>query len=135
MLSIRDPNVNARFHAQVNSDTYLKRLCEVNVITAATPSMHGDMGVFASLAQHGYPVEDIRDWSSTGCVEPTLSGKHMAHTGSILMNMVAALEMALNNGRHPGWAGTWDPGQAKSDASAVSTSSLKPMPPADISHK
>jgi formate C-acetyltransferase len=108
ILSIRDPNVNARFHAQVNSDTYLKRLCEVNVITAATPSMHGDMGVFASLAQHGYPIEDIRDWSSTGCVEPTLSGKHMAHTGSILMNMVAALEMALNNGRHPGMG--WDLG-------------------------
>ena len=42
MLSIRDPNVNARFHAQMNSDTYLKRLCEVNFITAATPSMHGD---------------------------------------------------------------------------------------------
>lgn len=101
MLSIRDPNVNARFHPDKNSDEYLKRLCEVNYITAATPSMHGDIGVFRSLEQHGYPIEDIRDWSSTGCVEPTLSGKHMGHTGSILMNMVAALEMALNDGYHP----------------------------------
>ena len=25
-----------------NSDTYLKRLCEVNLITSATPSMHND---------------------------------------------------------------------------------------------
>ena len=101
MLSIRDPNVNARFNPDKNSDTYLKRLCEVNLITAATPSMHNDKAVFKSLEQHGYPIEDIRDWSATGCVEPTLSGKHMAHTGSILLNLVAALEMALNNGRHP----------------------------------
>jgi formate C-acetyltransferase len=32
----------------------------------------------------------------------------MGHTGSILMNMVAALEMALNDGRHPGM--NWRPG-------------------------
>ncbi|MFZ5572687.1 MAG: pyruvate formate lyase family protein [Thermodesulfobacteriota bacterium] len=108
MLSIRDPNVNARFHPEFNSDAYLKRLCEVNVITVATPSLHGDPGVFSSLARHGYPLEDIRDWSSTGCVEPTLSGRHMGHTGSILMNLVAGMEMALNNGRHPGM--DWDIG-------------------------
>lgn len=108
MLSIRDPNVNARFHTEKNSDAYLKRLCEVNVITAATPSLHGDEGVFAALSQHDYPMADIRDWSATGCVEPTLSGRHMAHTGSILMNQVAAFEMALNNGRHPGMQ--WDLG-------------------------
>ena len=38
LLSIRDPNVNARYMPGVNSDAYLKRLCEVNLITAATPS-------------------------------------------------------------------------------------------------
>ncbi len=102
MLSIRDPNVNARYNAKKNSAAYLKRLCEVNFITAATPSMHNDEAVFDALAQHDYPIEDVRDWSATGCVEPTLSGKHMGHTGAILMNLVAGLEMALNNGRHPG---------------------------------
>ena len=101
ILSIRDPNVNARFHSGINSDAYLKRLCEVNYLTAATPSMHNDQAVFASLQKFDYSIEDTRDWAATGCVEPTLSGKHMGHTGSILMNMVAGLEMALNNGRHP----------------------------------
>lgn len=101
MLSLRDPNVNARFHPDINSETYLKRLCEVNYITAATPSMHNDKAVFESLENFGFPISDVRDWSSTGCVEPTLSGKHMGHTGSILMNLVAGLEMALNNGFHP----------------------------------
>ena len=108
ILGLRDVNVNARFHPDVNSDTYLKRLCEVNIITAGTPSMHNDKAVFKALEQHDYPVEDMRDWSATGCVEPTISGKHMGHTGSILFNMVAPLEMALNNGSHP--LMNWDPG-------------------------
>ena len=101
MLCIRDVNVNARFNLAKNSDAYLKRLCEVNFITAGTPSMHNDDAVFSSLEKHGYPIEDIRNWSATGCVEPTLTGKHMGHTGSILMNLVAGLEMAFNNGFHP----------------------------------
>lgn len=105
MLSIRDPNVNARFHPGVNSDAYLKRLCEVNLVTAATPSMHNDRAIKASLAEFDYAPEDLNNWSATGCVEPTLSGRHIGHTNCMMMNMVAALEMALNNGRHPlmGW--------------------------------
>ena len=101
MLSLRDPNMNARFTPGINSDTYLKRLCEVNLITAATPSMHNDSAMFKALSPMGYDIRDIRNWSATGCVEPTLSGKHMAHTNMQMMNMVAALEMALNNGCHP----------------------------------
>jgi len=101
MLSIRDPNVNARYHPRINSDTYLKRLCEVNLVTAATPSMHNDEVIFTSLSQFGYDIRDIRNWSATGCVEPTLSGRHIGHTNMQMMNMVAALEMALNNGYHP----------------------------------
>ncbi|MCX7679771.1 MAG: formate acetyltransferase [Spirochaetes bacterium] len=101
MLSIRDPNVNARYMPGVNSDTYLKRLCEVNVITAATPSMHNDAAIIKALQPLNYDIRDIRNWSATGCVEPTLSGKHFGHTNMQMMNMVAALEMALHNGYHP----------------------------------
>ncbi len=101
MLSIRDPNVNARYHKGINSETYLKRLCEVNLITTATPSLHSDTAVMASLEEFNYDQRDLRDWSATGCVEPTLSGKHIGHTNCMMMNMVAALEMALNDGKHP----------------------------------
>jgi len=101
MLGLRDPNVNARFCPGTNTDTYLKRLCEVNLITAATPSLHNDAAITAALAQFGYAAADVRNWSATGCVEPTLSGKHIGHTNFQMMNMVAALEMALHNGYHP----------------------------------
>ncbi|HNU74082.1 MAG TPA: pyruvate formate lyase family protein, partial [Deltaproteobacteria bacterium] len=47
------------------------------------------------------PQEHLRDWAATGCVEPTLSGRHIGHTNCMMFNMVAALEMAMYNGRHP----------------------------------
>jgi len=116
MLCIRDPNINARYHREKNSDTYLKRLCEVNLNTTATPSIHNDEAVMASLAEFSYPAPHLRDWSATGCVEPTLSGRHIGHTNCMMFNMVAALEMALNNGRHP--LMRWNLGPATGDIKA-----------------
>ncbi len=113
MLSIRDPNVNARYNREKNSDTYLKRLCEVNKNTTATPSIHNDVAVMTSLGEFDYPPEHLRDWAATGCVEPTLSGKHIGHTNCMMFNMVAALEMAMYNGRHP--LMRWDVGPRTGD--------------------
>lgn len=101
ILGIRDPNVNARYNKSKNSDTYLRRLCEVNVHTTSTPSIHSDEAVMASLVDHHYEQRDLYDWSATGCVEPTISGKHIGHTNCMMFNMVAALEMAMYNGYHP----------------------------------
>ena len=113
MLAIRDPNVNARYNREKNSDTYLKRLCEVNLNTTATPSIHNDVVVMNSLDEFAYPPEHLRDWAATGCVEPTLSGRHIGHTNCMMFNMVAALEMALFNGRHP--LMRWDVGPRTGD--------------------
>ena len=113
MLKIRDPNINARYHREKNSDTYLRRLCEVNVNTTSTPSIHNDTVVMGSLDEFGYPPEHLRDWAATGCVEPTLSGRHIGHTNCMMFNMVAALEMAMFNGRHP--LMRWDVGPKTGD--------------------
>ncbi len=111
MLKVRDPNVNARYNRGKNSVTYLKRLCEVNINTTATPSIHNDEVVMASLQEFNYPPEHLRDWAATGCVEPTLSGRHIGHTNCMMFNMVAALEMAMFNGHHP--LMRWDVGPKK----------------------
>ena len=101
MLSMRDPNVNARYNSEKNSLTYLKRLCEVNVNTTSTPSIHNDTKVMESLVDHNYDPNDLNDWSATGCVEPTISGKHIGHTNCMMFSMVAPFEMAMYNGYHP----------------------------------
>jgi len=89
MLSLNDPNMHARYMPGVNSETYLKRLCEVNYITCGTPGIHNDEAVIKSLCQHGWDIEDVRDWTPTGCVEPVIPGKHLACTGDIDSNLMA----------------------------------------------
>lgn len=101
MLALRDPNVNARYYPGINSPEYLKRLIEVNTITAATPSLHNDSVIIPALVNQGFALEDARDWAATGCVEPTSAGRHFGHTNSMLLNTVAPLEMALHDGIHP----------------------------------
>lgn len=107
MLSLNDPNMHARYMPGVNSRAYLERLCEVNYITCGTPGIHNDEAVIKALSQHpGWAIEDVRDWTPTGCVEPVLPGKHLACTGDIDSNLMAPFTMALNDGFHPvpNWA-------------------------------
>lgn len=101
MIGFQDPNMNARYCPGVNSTEYLRRLCEVNINMKASPSIHNDKKMIEALVHQGIPLEDARDWAATGCVEPTISGRHFGHTNCMLLNMVAPLEMALNDGAHP----------------------------------
>ena len=106
LCGLQDPNVHARYKRDKNSTTYLKRVCEVNYITGATPAIHGDDAMIDALsANEQWALEDIRGWTPTGCVEPSMPGKHASATSSLEFNLVAPLEMALNNGVHPlmGW--------------------------------
>lgn len=100
LLRIRDPNVNARYYPGVNSPEYLRRLCDVNINTGATPCFHNDMPVIETLTSQGITLEHARDYSSVGCVEPSSGGRTFGHTGCLLMNLTSALEMALFGGKH-----------------------------------
>jgi formate C-acetyltransferase len=101
MLRLRDPNLNARYQPGVNSPTYLRRLCELNVLTRATPSIHNDGPMVQALVHEGFALADARDWGATGCVEPTVFGRHFGHTNCMMFNLVAPLEQALHDGVHP----------------------------------
>ncbi|MDD5613343.1 MAG: pyruvate formate lyase family protein, partial [Gallionella sp.] len=122
LLSIRDPNVHARYHAEVHHrdaqgqplpaevmDPYLKRVCQVNIQTRATPALHGDMPVIRSMAAYyaehaGISSEeamaDACDYASIGCIEQNAPGKHYGNSGSTLFVLPAVLELALFGGKH-----------------------------------
>jgi formate C-acetyltransferase len=100
MLKVKDPNVNCRYHPEVNQREYLERLCEVNVNTQATPCFHNDVENIKALLAQEYSLEDAREYSIVGCVEPVRGGKTFGHTGSIMFNLPSALEMALFQGKH-----------------------------------
>lgn len=100
LLKVRDPNVNARYHPEVNKPEYLRRLCEVNINTGATPCFHNDKSAIEALEGQGIETKHARDYGAVGCVEPSSGGRTFGHTGAILMNLPAALEMALFQGKH-----------------------------------
>jgi formate C-acetyltransferase len=100
LMKLRDPNLNARYFSGVNSKEYLRRLCEVNIATGATPAIHNDKAVIKALASKGDTIEQARDYGVIGCVEPGSNGRSYEHTAAILFNLVSALELTLFNGRH-----------------------------------
>ncbi|WP_295384131.1 pyruvate formate lyase family protein [uncultured Thiodictyon sp.] len=122
LLAIRDPNVHARYHRDVHHrdadgnplppqvmDPYLKRICQVNIRTRATPALHGDAAVVPAMASYYAAHEgisedealaDAYDYASIGCIEENAAYKHYGHTGSTLMVLPAVLELALYGGKH-----------------------------------
>ncbi|MCK4792161.1 MAG: pyruvate formate lyase family protein, partial [Desulfobacteraceae bacterium] len=100
LMMLRDPNLNARYHSDENPDEYLRRLCEVNIQTRATPALHNDKAVFKALTAKGETEEQAWDYGVVGCVEPCSNGRAYGHSASILLNLTSVLELALFNGRH-----------------------------------
>lgn len=100
LMKLRDPNLNARYYSGINSKDYLRRLCEANVNTGATPALHNDKAVIKALTSKGDSLEHARDYGVIGCVEPGSNGRSYGATGTILFNLTSALELTLFNGRH-----------------------------------
>lgn len=100
LMQLRDPNLNARYMQGVNPKAYLRRLCQMNLGTRATPALHNDRAVITALTAAGDPLEQARDYGVIGCVEPGSNGRCYGHSASILLNLTSALELTLFNGRH-----------------------------------
>ena len=122
LLAIRDPNIHARYHKEIHNrdaqgnplpdgvlSPYLKRICQVNIITRATPAIHGDAPVIKSMANYyaahdGISQEealaDAHDYASIGCIEQNSAEKHYGNTGSTLLVLPAVLDLAIYGGKH-----------------------------------
>jgi formate C-acetyltransferase len=99
LMMLRDPNLNARYYPGVNDEDYLRRICEANINTGATPALHNDKAVINTLVGKGETLEHARDYAVIGCVEPESNGRGYGHSAAILMNLTAILELALYDGK------------------------------------
>jgi formate C-acetyltransferase len=97
LMHLRDPNVNARIR-QDDPDEYTQRVAEVIINTGSTPSLINDKVVIPALQKTGVSLEDARDYAQVGCLEPNSAGRTFGHTGAILINLMAALELVFCNG-------------------------------------
>ena len=121
LMKLRDPNLNARYHPEVNEDRYLHRLCQANIATGATPALHNDRAVIRSLLSSGHTLAQARDYAVIGCVEPGSNGRFYGHTGAILLLLPTVLELALFNGRHRNFGDETVYGPETGDPAAFAT--------------
>jgi formate C-acetyltransferase len=101
LLPIKDPNVNARYHYEINDRAYMERVSRVIIGTAAIPATYNDKVNIATLENQGVSTEHARDYAVIGCVELGSAGREYASTSSILLNLGAAVDMTLYNGKRP----------------------------------
>ncbi len=102
LMELRDPNLNARYHPVANADSpgYLRRLCQVNLKTKATPAIHNDIPIIKALTGKGDSSEQANHYGIVGCVEPVSAGFTYGHNAAVLLNLTSAVELALYNGKH-----------------------------------
>ncbi len=101
LLKTRDPNVNARYHFEINPPSYRDRIAEVIVETRAIPAVHNDVVNIKALERQGIARNHARDYAVIGCVELASAGRSYDASSSIIMNLVAPLELALYDGKRP----------------------------------
>lgn len=99
LLKMREPNMNARYYAGVNSREYRNRVCEVIASTKAVPALYNDLENIKTLINQGASEAHARDYAVIGCVELACAGRSYDASSSIILNLTAALEMALYNGK------------------------------------
>lgn len=80
-----------------NPDAYLKRASEVARNLRGKLKFVNDHITISALVNDGIPIEQARDYISTGCHNPTIPA--VTHDiGGVTFNYAFPLELALNNG-------------------------------------
>ncbi len=77
---------------------FLKRTLEAFKYTAGM-GIHNDEILVPQLHDTGYSLEDARDYSIVGCVEPHGTGNDFSYTAGNAVQISILLNMALNEGR------------------------------------
>lgn len=97
-LQMRQPNYHARIHAD-SPPAYLEKIHTVLAAGSNSPALYNDGVIIETMCQEGYTLEDARNYTGVGCVEPVSQGKSFASTDAALVNAPILLEMALNEGK------------------------------------
>lgn len=97
-LNIYDPKLHLRYHKNLNTEVLRKA---VSMIRAGHSSICiiNDDAVFAGYAALGIPKEDSQNYVVLGCYEPVIMGLEEGEIGVAWLNMVKAVEFAINGGR------------------------------------
>ncbi len=96
-------DMTARIHED-SPDRYLERLAEVYLSGCPQPKLNSDAVYIESILKH-YPttLENARNYSIVGCVEPVASDDHFGNTDCANMNLALPFLQALKGHAHDLW--------------------------------
>ena len=102
-LHPRSADPAARIH-EGSPNRYMQRIAEVFLKGIPLPQLFNDKIYIESLMNH-YPttLEDARDYSIVGCVEPVASNDHFGNTDCANMNIALPFLQALKGQEHDLW--------------------------------
>lgn len=96
-VKTHQPGLSVRIHPD-SPDEFLLAVCRLISAGTGFPAVHNDRVGSAMLMAAGLSPEDARDWSNCGCVVPHFR-KVGEWTSAVSVNMAAAVEYALNQGK------------------------------------
>jgi formate C-acetyltransferase len=96
-------NMAARIHKD-SPPEYVERIAEVYLNGSPMPALYNDEVYVAALRnEYETSLEDARNYSIVGCVEPVASDDHFANTDSANINVVMPFLQALKGDTRPLW--------------------------------
>jgi len=96
-IKTHQPGLSVRIHRE-SPHEFMLAVCDLIREGTGFPAVHNDSVGSQMLLAAGLSPEDARDWSNCGCVVPHFR-KIGEWTAAVNINLAAALEYALNNGR------------------------------------
>ena len=100
-LRVRQPNLHARVHKN-SPAKFTDYIFSILAEGSNSPAIYNDDVIIKTMKGHGYALQDARDYTGVGCVEPVCQGKSFSSTDAALFNTPLVLELALNRGRRFG---------------------------------
>ena len=89
-------NLSVRI-SRKTTDDFLRRAMQTHRRGAGV-AFYCDEVIIEQLQVDGYSLEDARDYSIVGCVEPTSTGNNFSYTAGNAVMLTSVLEQALNEG-------------------------------------
>ncbi len=96
-------NMTARIHRGSPAE-YVERIAEIFLNGSPMPALYNDEPYIAALRrEYDTTLEDARNYSIVGCVEPVASDDHFANTDSANINVVLPFLQALDGDTRHLW--------------------------------
>lgn len=97
-------NMSARIHRN-SPPEYVERIARVYLNGSPMPALNNDeVYIDALRREYGNPIEQIRNYSIVGCVEPVASDDHFANTDAANINVVLPFLQALDGDTRRLWS-------------------------------